>query len=397
MRIGFDVSSTCHQKTGCTWYADSLIRAMTAQHPENTYILYHHFAKNCHADAAKGTVIEGENVEHPYLGFTAAEGLSEWDAINGGKTPAGSPDVVQSNFFECPRITTAPIVYVIYDLTFLVCPEFLTVGHFFGCLPGVCDALSNASGIIFISEYTHSEFENMFPGWLAERRIPHRVILLASRGAETPSVAAPGNQVWLSVGTIEPRKNHLTLLEAHDLYWERSSQKRPLVLAGGPGWLSGGVHEKIAIREKEGRVRYAGYVSEDELNQLYAQAFAFIYPSHYEGFGLPVLEAMERGVPVISSSTTSLPEVGGDTVEYFDPRSPEQLAERMLALEGDEAHRMALVEKARHRAAEFSWGRVADETLDFYREVRSDWDKRKAAQADASSSFDRQVGQPQTA
>ena len=323
-------------------------------------------------------MLEGGNVEHPYLDFSPDAAIEEWRRIGRGNAPAGNPDIVQSNFFECPRIASAPIIYVVYDLTFLVCPEFLTVGHYFGCLPGVCDALKNASGIIFISEYTRREFENVFPGWLARSGIPHRVILLASRGAPSVVAGVLGSQCWLSVGTIEPRKNHATLLEAHDLYWEQSVHRRPIVIAGGAGWLSGEIHDRIALREKEGRVRYAGYVSEEELNQLYAQAFAFVYPSHYEGFGLPVLEAMERGVPVISSQSTSLPEVGGDTVEYFDPSSPAQLAERMLELERNEAHRVDLVARARQRATEFSWKKVAAETIEFYQLVRSDWESRQS-------------------
>jgi glycosyltransferase involved in cell wall biosynthesis len=373
MRIGFDVSSTFQEKTGCTWYADSLIRAMVAGNPMNEYFLYHHFARNFSPEAAKGTLISDPKVYHPYLNLGVKDAVEEWKEICGGKPPAGDPEIVQANFFNCSSITTAPIVYVVYDLTFLVCPEFLTMGHYLGCLPGVCEALCNASGFIFISEHTRVEFEKMFPGWLARKGIPHRVTLLASRGLQNPQNKALGCEFWLSVGTIEPRKNHGTLLTAHDLYWEKSLHKRPLVLAGGAGWLSGEIHDRIAKKEKEGKVRYAGYVSEGQLNDLYSQAFAFIYPSHYEGFGLPVLEAMERGVPVITSSTTSLPEVGGDSVVYFDPLSPEDLAAKMLALEENETHRFGLVEKALNRAAQFSWSRTAVETLEFYSEVMSAW------------------------
>lgn len=351
---------------------------MVAGHAEHEYVLFHHFGKNCHANAQGGTMLHGANVSAPYLELSVAKALAEWKEVEGGKAPRGAPDVIQSNFFECPSITTAPIVYVIYDLTFLVCPEFLTPGHYIGCLPGVCDALSRASGLIFISEYTLREFESVFPGWLATSGMPHRVILLASRGAESSRTGERGSTAWLSVGTIEPRKNHATLIAAHDLYWDRSASKRPLVFAGGKGWLSADLHGLMNQREKEGRLRYAGYVSEAELNELYGEAFAFIYPSYYEGFGLPVLEAMEKGVPVISSNSTSLPEVGGDAALYFDPHSPGALADRMLELERDENLRGSLTERGRRRAEEFSWSKVAAETLDFYREVRKRWDVRWA-------------------
>jgi glycosyltransferase involved in cell wall biosynthesis len=377
MKIGYDVSATGQEKTGCSWYADSLIRAMVEEHPEHEYVLYHHFSSISNPDAERGTRLERDNVTHPYLNLTASEARAEWSQISEGAIPRGEPDIIQSNFFDCPRIETIPIVYVVYDLTFLVCPELLAIRHYFSCLPGLCSALLNASGFIFISDYSKSEFERMFPTWLSKTQIPNRVIPLASRGSSGAQMKNPGTEFWLTVGTIEPRKNHTTLLAAHDLYWERSSFRRPLTLVGRKGWLSEEVHKLISMREKEGRLKYVGYVSDDELNRLYASAFALVYPSHYEGFGLPVLEAMERGIPVISSSATSLPEVGGDAIIYFDPSSAAELAEEMLKLENDESLRLKLSSEGRERASLFSWKRVAKETLEFHETVRADWERRR--------------------
>ena len=373
MKIGYDVSATCNEKTGCTWYADSLIRTMAEQHPENQYTLYHHFASISSPSAATGTRIEATNVEQPYLHLTVEEAREEWERIKKGQTPAGNPDVIQANFFDCPPIRTTPVVYVVHDLTFFVCPEFLTIGHYYGCSPGICDALSNSSGIIFVSEYTRKEFKQMFPHWLEESRIPNRVIHHASRGTPVPPSEARGEQHWLTVGTLEPRKNHLNLIAAHEIYWRTSEERRPLVIVGGKGWLTEQVHQQIKVGGALGRIQYHGYVSEEDLNRYYADSFGFIYPSHYEGFGLPVLEAMERGVPVLSTSTTSLPEVGGNAVNYFDPNSPSDIAARMLELEKYQHMRPNMIERGRKQAAKFSWSRVANETLDFYREVRENW------------------------
>jgi glycosyltransferase involved in cell wall biosynthesis len=379
MRVGYDVSATSQEKTGCSWYADSLIRAMVEEHPEHEYVLYHHFGAISNPDAERGTKLERANVTHPYLTLTVSEAKAEWNQISQGTIPSGAPDIIQANFFDCPRIETIPVVYVVYDLTFLVCPELLAIRHYFSCLPGLCSALRNASGFIFISEYSKNEFERMFPTWLSKTQIPNRVIPLASRGAPRALMKNPGTESWLTVGTIELRKNHATLIAAHDLYWERSSFRRPLTLVGGKGWLSEDVHQLISTREKEGRLIYTGYVTDDELNRLYASAFALVYSSHYEGFGLPVLEAMERGVPVISSSATSLPEVGGNTVIYFNPGSAEELAEKMIELENDEFFRLKLSTEGKERASLFSWKRVADETLEFHHTVRADWESRRSA------------------
>ena len=383
MRIGFDVSATCNEKTGCTWFADSLIRAMVRHHPQHSYALYHHFGRLCHGHASDGTTLGGDNVSQPFLQSSPGEARQAWREIEKGRQPPGEPDIIQANFFDCPRIHGTPVTYVVYDFAFWVCPEFLTPGHLLGCTQGICEATSNASGFIFISDHTHQEFERLFPGWLRRKQIPWRVIHLAARGRDAGAAVDPvfGRDYWLFVGSMEPRKNILTLLQAHDAYWERSSSPRKLVLAGGRGWCSKHIHQEIAAREKCGRVQYTGYVPEEKMEALYANAFAVAYPSYYEGFGLPILEAMSRGVPVICSRATSHPEVGGDAVDYFDPWSPAELTERMLDLERDGEKRNRLATAGMARSAQFSWARVADETIGFYDEVIASWRKRHASPA----------------
>jgi glycosyltransferase involved in cell wall biosynthesis len=381
MRIGFDVSATSNEKTGCTWYADSLIRAMVRDHRQHSYVLYHHFGRLCLEHAAKGTTLNADNVCQPFLDSSANDARHEWGEIERGRAPAGKPDIIQANFFDCPRIHGVPVVYVVYDFSFWMCPEFLTPGHLIGCTRGTCEAISNASGFIFISDHTHQEFERLFPGWLKRKQMPWRVIHLAARGRDADAVVEPvfGRDYWLFVGSMEPRKNLLTLLQAHDAYWERSPSPKKLLLAGGRGWCSNHIHQEIAVREKCGRVRYTGYVPEAQMEALYANAFAVVYPSYYEGFGLPILEAMDRGVPVVCSRATSHPEVGGDAVDYFDPWSPAELTERMLDLERDDKRRERLATDGKARAAQFSWQRVADETIRFYDDVIGSWKRKYTA------------------
>jgi glycosyltransferase involved in cell wall biosynthesis len=120
--------------------------------------------------------------------------------------------------------------------------------------------------------------------------------------------------------------------------------------------------------EREGAVRWLGYVDEPELHVLYQHARGLLFPSWYEGFGLPVLEALGHGCPVISSDRTSLREVGGEAVRYIDPARPETIVDSMLALE-QEVDIAAVREAGRRQAGKFSWDRAARETLEFYARV----------------------------
>ncbi len=170
----------------------------------------------------------------------------------------------------------------------------------------------------------------------------------------------------LFVGTLEPRKNLPLLVRAYRRAVVDGGFRHALVLAGPIGWRS-----EPLIRELRepgpGEIVLTGPASEAQLDALYRAADLFVYPSLYEGFGLPVLEAMARGVPVITSTASSLPEVAGDAAFTVDPRSIPGLAaaiERLLA-DGAEAARLA--EAGRARAAEFSWDRTARETIAVYR------------------------------
>jgi glycosyltransferase involved in cell wall biosynthesis len=170
----------------------------------------------------------------------------------------------------------------------------------------------------------------------------------------------------LFVGTLEPRKNLVRLVRAY----RRIAQRRPhaLVLVGPLGWRSERLHRELAV-PGPGHVVITGHVAEDELDALYRGASAFVYPSLYEGFGLPVLEAMARGVPTVTSSSSSLPEVAGDAALLVDPRSARDLTSAMERVLDDADERARLSAAGRVRAAGFSWERTARMTLDVYRLV----------------------------
>jgi alpha-1,3-rhamnosyl/mannosyltransferase len=179
-----------------------------------------------------------------------------------------------------------------------------------------------------------------------------------------------GGEFLLAVGTIEPRKNLATLVRAfEEVLRERPASGLRLVVAGGRGWLSGPLFDSIEKSPARGRVVLAGYVSDEQLRALYSTCAAFVYPSLYEGFGLPPLEAMSCGAPVLAGDTPAVAEVSGGAARLFDPRDHVQLARALLGLLDDDAARRALSEAGLRRAAHFSWHRTARATLDVYAEA----------------------------
>jgi glycosyltransferase involved in cell wall biosynthesis len=170
----------------------------------------------------------------------------------------------------------------------------------------------------------------------------------------------------LCVGTIEPRKNLERLLAAWEpLYLAREAP--PLVIVGRRGWLNEGFFAALERSPARDGVIFPGWMQDGDLPAVYAAAQLFIFPSIYEGFGLPVLEAMACGAPVVCSNATSIPEVAGDAALLFDPFEPDAIRETMRTALADDALRESLRQRGYRRAAKFSWERAADETLALYR------------------------------
>jgi glycosyltransferase involved in cell wall biosynthesis len=173
----------------------------------------------------------------------------------------------------------------------------------------------------------------------------------------------------LFLGTLEPRKNVLTLLEAFSLLCRRPGFAHTLVIAGGKGWYYQEIEtavERLGLRE---RVIFAGFVPQEELPLWYNAADLFVYPSLYEGFGLPPLEAMACGTPVITSNTSALPEVVADAGLMVDPLDAAALAEAMAALLDDPEARRALRAAGLRQAASFSWRETAQRTATVYHRI----------------------------
>ncbi len=177
------------------------------------------------------------------------------------------------------------------------------------------------------------------------------------------------NHFVLCVATLSPRKNVAGLVKAFSLIKKGKQPDLRLVIVGNKGWLCDDILQTVRSLGLENEVLFTGYVEDQDLPYIYAGAAVFAFPSFYEGFGFPVLEAMACGVPVVTSNVSSLPEVAGDAALLVDPHQPEQIAKAISQLLVDEKLRRDLVEKGLRHARQFTWERTARETLRVFEEV----------------------------
>ncbi len=198
--------------------------------------------------------------------------------------------------------------------------------------------------------------------------VPNGVAINHGHGTPGPYQLPP--RYVLAVGTLQPRKNLIRLFQAIRLLAERPATRDiVLVHAGGYGWLANDVLRAAQAPELRGRVRLLGYVAHEHLACLYARARVLAYPSLFEGFGLPVLEAMASGCPVVTSDRSSLPEVAGDAAVLVDPDSIEAIAEGIRRVWEDDALVRDLGARGRARAQLFSWERTARLTAEVYASI----------------------------
>lgn len=375
MHIGFDISQTGSGKAGCGYFAHALIRAMLELAPEHRFELYPSFG-DFYFDALMP-------IQNPYAGrdvhygprhLTRETARQFWTAAK-VEAELGRPDVVHANNFWCPtQLATSRLIYTFYDMGFAVEPDWTTDANRVGCFDGVFRSSLSADWVVAISEASRAHYLSVFPHFPEERI---RVIYPCSRFADSslqgkrPKVldAIAAGEYWLNVGTIEPRKNQRRLVEAYARYLALGGVPMPLVLAGGKGWLMEDFQRHLSALGIEAQIVMTGYVTDDELIWLYRNCYANLYPSLFEGFGLPVLEGMQFGAPTLTSASSSIPEVAGDAAILLDPLDVEAWAQTMLRIAGDRGERDHLAAIAPAQAARFDWQGSAAALLRLYQEA----------------------------
>jgi glycosyltransferase involved in cell wall biosynthesis len=352
---------------GVGTYVRNLIPAMTRRDPAVDLTLFHarFHRPHPHEDWLLGrrvvTLRPGIRTLYP-----------SWNAIGrpGLPTELAAADVVHmTSGVGVPSVPTRQrLVVTIHDLAFLRFPEHVPPRWRLLYRLGLRAAIRRADEILVPSRSTGEDL--LRHGRIDAARV--RVTPLASTldvGADdpTPVLARLGisRPYVLFVGTLEPRKNVVSLLRA---YRRAAAEgiEHMLVLAGARGWGADSLERELAA-DGPGTIVRTGFLPANDLDAVYRGASVFVYPSVYEGFGLPVLEAMARGVPTITSNSSSLPEVVGDAALTVDPISVEAIAEAIRAVATDGALAGRLADDGRRRAAAFTWDETARLTLEAYR------------------------------
>jgi glycosyltransferase involved in cell wall biosynthesis len=234
----------------------------------------------------------------------------------------------------------------------------------------------NSAAVITISDFSKRDINQFIPGLDPSRlTVTHLACdpSFTDMGAavvtndKTTLGSRPKEPFILCLGADDPRKNTLRMVQAYLKLVRENGVAENLVIAGYKNWENSLAYKEVFKAGATDKVKFLSFVPMPELVSLYCHATLFAYPSLYEGFGIPILEAFNTGCPVVASGTTSLPEVGGDAALYIDPESVEELAAAMLRLISDPDLRELMSGLGRARAAQFGWDRVANQTIDVYR------------------------------
>lgn len=286
---------------------------------------------------------------------------------------AFKPDVYHEPNFLAYEFD-GPSVITVHDLSWIRYPEMHPVERVRAMDKYFEPGLRRAARILTDSLFVKQELIDVFalkadiihPVYLGVEADFHPHNTSQTQSTLTPLGLKHG-QYLLALGTLEPRKNLQLALRAFMALPAASRQQFPLVLVGMKGWHTSELEQQLAPLLTAGEVIQLGYLSREDLTKVVAGAWALVYPSVYEGFGLPPLEAMACGVPVIASNVSSIPEVVGNTGMLIDPQDVDQLTQAMLQMTQDPKLRHDLAAQALSRSQQFSWALCARETTDVYR------------------------------
>lgn len=368
MRIGLDGDILGRRRTGDESYLVGLMRGLATVDRENDYVVYVRDVERVRPMFADGHAFDFQAVTPRSIWLRFAYGLPA--ALR--REPV---DLLHVQYFVPPR-TRAPVVVTAHDISFAVHPEYFTRRDRLLLGRLVPWSLRRADQIITDAEFTRDEMTRVYgldPGRIA-------VIPLAADPRYRPldrercraTVAdrhGTHDGFLLYVGTLQPRKNVAALVEAYAEFRRRTRMPHKLVITGRPKYQFAPVFEAIARSGFERDIVFTGWVDDADIPMYYNAADAFVFTTLYEGFGLPVVEAMACGTPVICSNNSCMPETAGSAAVLVNPRDVNSIAEAMVRVMTDSTERDRLREAGLRRSAELSWERTARQTLTVYRDV----------------------------
>lgn len=276
-------------------------------------------------------------------------------------------DIYFSPAHYLPRFCPVPQVVTIHDLAYLYFPKEFTKKDLWQLKNWTEASIKKARQIIAVSKTTKKDIVKNYG--VGEDKVS--VVYNGYEKIATGKAAEVKLKKYiLFVGTIQPRKNLETLIDAFDKF-VRINADFKLIIVGKKGWLYNDIFEKVKSLKLENKVVFTGHITDEELVGYYANAFCLTLPSLYEGFGIPVLEAMSFNCPVITSFSSSLPEIGGDACLYFDPKNSDDLLEKFSILLSNNKLRKELILKGKQRIKDFSWEKCGKQTLEVIKNYAS--------------------------
>ncbi|MGH2538127.1 MAG: glycosyltransferase family 4 protein [Candidatus Promineifilaceae bacterium] len=368
-RIGFDATPLLGQRSGVGYYTARLLGALIACRPDWEFLLY-----------SNRPLGELEPSLARAIHMTGQMPFSRWlwmQLYLPRAVSSSRPDVCHYTNYLAPFARRSPYVLSIHDASLYLFGRYHP-WHRLATIRFLLPLLARrADAVITMSHSSRDDLARVL------RLAPEKFsVIYEAAGEEFAPVAdrrlldevrrryeLPGDYL-LYVGTVEPRKNLRRVIRAYAAV-RRDGHTLPLLLAGPWGWSMDGFARDIAGLGLEGSVRFLGYVPPADLPSLYSLATLFVFPSLYEGFGLPPLEAMACGAPVLTSRGSSLGEICGDAAWLVDPADQAAIEDGLRQLLADADLRAELAARGRARAACFSWRRAAEETAEVYGQVLS--------------------------
>lgn len=379
MNISFDAVPIINGKmTGVGWCEVGQTMAMARLHPEDNFYYSFFSRKDDHIKLEKLAPFSeniGANIAHfsGLLYRTASVVLPiphKWFFKQ-------KSDITHFFNYIAPPGVDGKTVITVHDMVYRTYPETVR-GRTKKILDmGLASSMKRADMIVTVSEFSKSEIIRYFPQHESKIRVvPCGVDLDRFKPCQQPEripevkkkLGIEG-EYFLYVGTIEPRKNLERLINAYNIFCQHEKDAPKLVLAGGKGWLYDGIFQRVTDLKLEDKVLFTQYISDEDMNPLMCGALAFVFPSIYEGFGIPPLEAMACGVPVLASNAASLPEVTGDCAVTCDPYSEEEIAEGLHRLYSDSELRADLSRRGLERAKTLTWDSSAEKLYSVYKEL----------------------------
>lgn len=379
MRIEFDAAPLISDKvTGIGWCEAGQTAAMARLYSENRYF-YNFFTSGKIARRERIKAFAEDKIKlngsefSGYIYRAVSAFLPLPYSVFFGK----KADVTHFFNYIVPPGVKGKKVVTVHDMVYKAFPETVRGRTKLMLNMGLKKSMKRADIIITDSEFSKSEIIKYFPKYRGKIKVVPCGVDLEKfcpcvdkkRIFDVKTSLGIEGEYFLYVGTIEPRKNLKRLITAYNALAKKLSDPPKLVLAGGKGWLYDDIFEKVRKLGLEDKVIFTKYVPSEDMNPLMCGALAFVFPSIYEGFGMPPLEAMACGVPVLTTAEASLPEVTGDCAVICDAYSPKSIAEGLYRLYKDEKLRAELSRRGIERAKSFTWERSAKALYKIYKEL----------------------------